>query len=79
MPANVAAAAVLALTMLIATVGTIYQVDAAEVPRSVAPCPSAADAGTALSPSTHWEASLRQAIYRTERGLLKMAGIPTAR
>lgn len=77
MPANVVAAASLALAMLVATLGTICQVDS----RS-APCPAAGCAETmaGMAPSEQtWEASLERALDQTERGLLQMAGLTETR
>ena len=71
--ASVVAATTLALIMLVATFGTIWQADSRAVHCATAPCPAETQAGMAPSP-TPWETSLRQALRQAERGLLQMAG-----
>ncbi len=73
-----AAAATLFLAMLVATVGTIVQADPdlAACAAHLSPT-TTQSAGTASSDS--WEASLEQALRRTERGFQQMAGLPLSR
>lgn len=68
------AAATLALTMAVAAIATIRQVDVVGAPCLQAHCTAEARAGTAPPPET-WHASLDRALVRTERGLRKMAGV----
>ena len=77
MPASTAAAT-LFFAMIVAMVGTIYQADPDSAACETLPCPSATySAGTASSDS--WQASLEQALRRTERGFQQMAGLPESR
>ncbi len=78
MPANVVAAASLVLAMLVATIGTICQVDSVSAPCRAAECAETV-AGMAPPLDETWQASLERALHRTERGLLQMAGLPETR
>ncbi len=72
-----AAATTLVLAMIVATVGTIFQADVIAASCGSQPCPTAIYGTAAASDS--WEASLRHALHRTERGLQQMAGLPASR
>lgn len=76
--ASIAAATTLALVMLVATFGTIWQADARAVPHATAPCPVQIQAGMVASPNT-WETSLLQALRQAERGFQQMAGMASVR
>jgi hypothetical protein len=74
---NAAAAVTLAIAVIVATVGTIYQVDAVSTPCSGSTCAAEAASGMA-SPPDGWEASFQQALRQTQRGFLEMAGLAPA-
>ena len=61
--ASIAAAITLALVMLVATFGTVWQADAGVAAYATAPCPAQTQDRMALSQAP-WEASLLQALRR---------------
>ena len=71
---NAAAAVTLAIAVVVATVGTIYQVDAVSTPCRASTCAAETASGMA-SPPDDWEASFQRALRQTERGFLQMAGL----
>jgi hypothetical protein len=65
------AAATLALAVALATVGTIWQVDAPARPAATPPTTAAG-----VSHVEGWNDSLHRLLHHTEQGLHRMAGLP---